>query len=316
LIPVLVLAGPTASGKTTLAVELAELLGGEIISADSRQVYRGLDIGTAKPSPAELARARHHLIDRVEPTEKYSAGRFSREAAALIEELDGKGRVPIVCGGTGFYISALFQPMFDEPPGADEALKHTLRLELKERAERDGRTALYAELALVDTVSAARLHPNDYQRVSRALELYRLTGRTMTELLAEQASGNSVFRPLNVLIDPRTEVLRERIALRVRRMLESGWLDEVRGLLSRGVPEDAPGFQSLGYSEMLALARGELSLEPVREAIASRTWQYARRQRTWFRRMPDALRLESGEGMVGTVAERWREHVSAGKGEC
>lgn len=315
MIPVLVLAGPTASGKTALAVELAELLGGEIISADSRQVYRGLDIGTAKPSPDELARARHHLIDRVEPTEKYSAGRFSREAAALVEDMYRQGRIPIVCGGTGFYISTLFKPMFEEPENLDEERKSSLRIELKRRAELDGCAALHDELARVDPESAARIHPNNFQRVSRALELYLLTGRTMTGLLSGQSAESNIFHPVYVLLEPRSEILRERIALRVRRMLESGWLEEVRGLLSRGVPDNAPGFQSLGYAEMLALARGKSSLECVREAITGHTWQYARRQRTWFRRLNDALRLEGGEGMAVTVAELWRKHVSAGEGE-
>lgn len=316
MIPVLVLAGPTASGKTALAVELAELLGGEIVSADSRQVYRGLDIGTAKPTPDELARARHHLIDRVEPAEKYSAGRFSREAAALVKQLYGQGRVPIVCGGTGFYISALFKPMFEEPESLDEERKASLRVELRKRAELEGCAALHAELLRVDPESAARIHPNNFQRVCRALELYLLTGRTMTAILAGQPAESSIFSPVYVLLEPRSEILRERIALRVQRMLEGGWLEEVQGLLRHGVPDEAPGFQSLGYTEMLALARGKSSLECVREAIIGHTWQYARRQRTWFRRLHDALRLEDGKGMSGSVAELWRKHVAAGGGDC
>ncbi|MCE5269937.1 tRNA (adenosine(37)-N6)-dimethylallyltransferase MiaA [bacterium] len=308
----LVLAGPTASGKTVLGVETAERLGGEIISADSRQVYRGLDIGTAKPTPQELARAPHHLIDRVEPTEKYSAGRFAREASAVIEKLAGQGRAPIVCGGTGFYIAALFEPLFEEPEGIDRERQANLRDELKARAGRGGAVSLHAELERVDPASAARLHPNDFQRVSRALELFRLTGRTMTELLVDGAAQTPQrFSPLYVLLDPQPEVLKSRIGRRVELMLEAGWLEEVQGLLQRGVPAEAPGFQSLGYAEMLALARGELSPEVTREAITARTWQYARRQRTWFRRQEAALRLEGGEGLAGAVAAHWRQYIES-----
>lgn len=312
MIPVLVLAGPTASGKTGLGIEVAEKLGAEIISADSRQVYRHLDIGTAKPTAAELARVRHHLIDRVEPGEKFSAGRFAREASEAIETIARQGKVPLICGGTGFYIAALFEPLFEEPEGIDRERQIKLRGELKARAEREGAQALHDELGRVDPGSAARLHPNDFQRVSRALELFRLTGRTMTELLAECVSQTPRrFSPYYVLLDPRTEVLKSRIATRVQNMLEAGWLEEVEGLLQQGVPSEAPGFQSLGYSEVLALSQGELSLEAACEAITARTWQYARRQRTWFRRLEAALRLEGGEGMAGTVAAHWCHHIES-----
>ncbi|HLA41624.1 MAG TPA: tRNA (adenosine(37)-N6)-dimethylallyltransferase MiaA, partial [Candidatus Glassbacteria bacterium] len=174
----LILAGPTATGKTTLALELAGLLEGEVVSADSRQVYRELDIGTAKPSPEELRQVRHHLVDVIGVREGYNAGRFAAEAGAAIADIRSRGRTPIICGGTGFYIETLLAPLFDEPVvGAPK--KEKVRRQLRERFEHEGPAELHRELARVDPASAERLHPNDFQRISRALELYYFSGRSM-----------------------------------------------------------------------------------------------------------------------------------------
>lgn len=309
----LVVAGPTASGKTGLALEVAEILGAEIISADSRQVYRGLDIGTAKPSGDERARVPHHLLDRVEPERKYSAGLFAREAAGIACSLALRGLVPLVCGGTGFYIRALLEPMFEEPEIDPESLR-SLRQEHRERARIEGPSALHGELERVDPVSAARLHPNDFQRVSRALELYNLTGRRMSELHAERPGVRGTFSACEVVLDPPAEILRERIVARTDRMIGEGWLDEVRALLDRGVSPCSPGFQSLGYREMAAAAIGQISLERARDEIVRLTWQYARRQRTWFRRLKYALRLECAEGEAQKVVRHWRDFIEVRKG--
>jgi tRNA dimethylallyltransferase len=299
--PVLVVAGPTASGKTELAIEIARRLGGEIISADSRQVYRGLDIGTAKPTPAQRETVCHHLLDLVDPGERYNAGRFAREASEVIERLDSQGRTPIVCGGTGFYIEALFSPLFEEPV-ATEAQKLEIRERLKEKAESQGTAALHRELAAVDPESAARLHPNDFQRVSRALEIYLLSGRSLTGHLSA-AQKKSPWSPFTVLLDPPRERLRESIGCRSRSMLDRGWPEEVERLLASGLPETAPGFQSLGYRTVIALVRGELSGQEALERIDRETWQYARRQRTWFNNRPAGLRLEGmPESLEGLVA--------------
>lgn len=308
MIPILIIAGPTASGKSKLAVELARKLDGEIISADSRQIYKGLDAGTAKPSKQELARVRHHLIDIINPVEKYNAGRFARDAASVIEKLVDKRKTPVVCGGTGFYIQALVRPFFSEPESSD-LRKEKVRLRLKEMREKIGAEALYQELARLDPESAARLHSNDFQRVSRALELYYLSGRTMTRLLSEPQAG-SPYAPCTVLLDPQTEQLKEAIRFRSKKMLDSGWPEEVSALLASGVSPDAPGLQSLGYKEVIDLVKGNISREETLERIIRKTWQYARRQRTWFKARPAELNVEPKDIAPGKIISLWGAHCS------
>ncbi|MBN2288348.1 MAG: tRNA (adenosine(37)-N6)-dimethylallyltransferase MiaA [Candidatus Glassbacteria bacterium] len=307
MIPVIVLAGPTASGKTALAVELAGALGAEVVSADSRQVYRGLDVGTAKPPADVRAAVAHHLIDILDPVEAYNAGSFARDAAAVIERLCASGKTALVCGGTGFYIEALLNPMFDEPLAGD-ARREEIRRELERLAERHGPQALHDRLAGVDPSSAARLHPNDIQRVSRALELYCLTGRTMTELLSSPRPG-SAFRPFQVVLDPPRDLLERNIAARSAQMLAGGWVEEVEGLLAGGLTGDAPGLQSLGYAEVVAHVQGGLTLEQTLEAVNRKTRQYAKRQRTWFRRRPCRLRLSRVPVKIDSILAGWESHL-------
>jgi len=308
LIPMLIIAGPTASGKSRLAVELARKLDGEIISADSRQVYRGLDAGTAKPSAGELTLVNHHLIDIIDPVERYNAGRFARDAASVIGKLVEKRKAPIICGGTGFYIQALVRPLFSEPE-FPAGSKKDVRLRLKKMCEQEGAQAVHRELAGLDPASASRLHPNDFQRVSRALELYYLSGRTMTRLLAE-SQAESPYVPLTVVLDPQAGQLKEAIRLRSERMLDSGWPEEVRALLASGVSPDAPGLQSLGYREVISLVKGESSRQETLESIIRKTGQYARRQRIWFKARPAELVADPENIAPREIVSLWNAHCS------
>ena len=307
MIPLLVLAGPTASGKTGLAVELVKSLRAEVVSADSRQIYRGLDVGTAKPSARLRAETAYHLIDFLDPRLSYNAGCFARDAAAVISKLAETGKTALICGGTGFYIEALLNPLFVEPP-VESHRQEEIRRELKQIADEDGSAALHARLAEIDPQSAKRLHPNDFQRVSRALELYYLSGRTMTELLAAPKQED-VYRPFQVILDPPREVLDENIAVRSEHMLAGGWIEEVESLLAGGLPEDAPGLQSLGYGEVVAHLRGELTRDETLEAVKRKTRLYAKRQRTWFKRRACRLRLTKVPFSVEKILSRWESHL-------
>lgn len=309
MIPILVVAGPTASGKTELAIELAQALGGEIISADSRQVYVGLDVGTAKPSREQRARVKHHLIDIVSPRERYNAGRFARDASAVIGALEQEGKAVVLCGGTGLYLEALVNPFFEVPKLPEEE-KIRVRRQLSEKASAQGRAALHRELAGIDSQSAARLHPNDFQRISRALELYYLSGRTMTELLSVPGKQRP-YAPFTVILNPEREELKESISQRTERMLEGGWVEEVESLLASGTDPGAPGMQSLGYREVIALIRGEISRGGAVDAINRKTWQYARRQRIWFDRKPAQIRAGPKALSAERIVSLWHAHCSS-----
>jgi len=279
--PLLVVVGPTASGKTELALELAERLDGEIVSADSVQIYRHFDIGSGKPSGAERARAPHHLIDVAEPDEPLDAARFAELAEAAIAEIRARGKRPIVCGGTFLWVRALVYGLAPAPP-ADPAV----RARHAERVEREGRAALHAELARVDPESAARLAPNDAVRVSRALEVYELTGVPLSRFHAEH--GFRVPRRPVRLVGVRRprEELDARIHARVERMLDAGWLDEVRALLARGYGETRP-MGSVGYRQVTrALAEPVVDRAALTTEIVRATRVFARRQRTWLRDEP------------------------------
>ncbi|BDG07840.1 tRNA (adenosine(37)-N6)-dimethylallyltransferase MiaA [Anaeromyxobacter paludicola] len=275
----LVVAGPTASGKTALAVELAVRLGGEVVNADSQQVYRGLDVGTAKPTPAERARARHHLLDVAEPGEGMDAARFCRLADEAIAGVAARGRLPIVCGGTGLYLRALLRGVA-EAPGRDPALRAALEAE----AARDGRAALHRRLAAVDPEAAARIRPNDLVRVVRALEM-AASGRTQTEIFAAHRFAEPRYPARLLALDvPRPE-LHRRIDARVEAMFRGGILDEARALLERAggaLPPKLP----IGYAEAAAAARGELAVDEAVRRVQAATRRYARRQVIWLRKEP------------------------------
>ncbi len=286
-------------------MELAERLDGEIISADSRQVYRRLDVGTAKPDAGQRRAARHHLLDIADIGERYSAGRFARDAREALARIESSAKVPIVCGGTGFYIEALVRPMFTQPD-LDPEQQRRVRAGLAEEAELHGRQALHERLREIDPESAARLHSNDLQRVSRALELYSLTGRTLSDFHAE-AAKEAEFAPLMVVLEPESDWHESRIAERTGWMLANGWVEEVTRLLDEGVSQSAPGMESLGYAEVVRLVRGETDKGSAAAEIALKTRQYARRQRTWFKARDAALRIDPLKLEASEVLDAWSE---------
>ena len=286
--PAVFLMGPTASGKTALAVSLVERFPLEIVSVDSALVYRGMDIGTAKPDAATLARAPHHLLDIRDPDEAYSAAAFATDARRLMDEITGRGRVPLLVGGTMLYFRALLQGL-DELPRADAALRRAIAAEAASR----GWPALHAELAAVDPATAARLAPNDSQRIGRALEIYRLTGTPMSAQLA-RAQSDLPYRVLQLALVPSDRaVLHQRIAARFDAMLEAGLVDEVEALRRNpALKPDLPSMRAVGYRQAWAYLDGDIDLKGLREQGIAATRQLAKRQLTWLRSWPDAVVLD------------------------
>jgi tRNA dimethylallyltransferase len=272
--------GPTASGKTDLAIAISERVGGEIVSADSVQIYRGFDLGSGKPSAEERTRARHHVIDVLEPQETADAMTFARLAEAAIADIRARGRLPILCGGTFFWVRSLVLGLAPAP-SADEEVRARHRQIVAEQ----GAQALHDALAAVDAVAAARLHPNDVLRVSRALEVFELSGRPMSEHHAEH--GFRAPRMASAMIGLATtpEELTSRIERRVDGWLEQGWIDEVRALLDRGHGDTRP-MGSVGYAEVRDHLRGLLPATALRERIVQSTRIFARKQRTWLKSAP------------------------------
>ena len=292
--------GPTASGKTALAVELAERIDGQIVSCDSAAVFRGLDIGTAKPSADARARVPHHLLDVLEPTEQWSAAEFADAADAVIARLRAAGQAAILCGGTGLWMRALVRGIFRAPP-IDPAIRAEVRAALAER----GAPAMHAALAEVDPRAAARIEANDPQRIGRALEVYRQTGRPISALQAEHGFRDRRYCLLGV--GPRwpRDVLRARIAARTRQMYARGLIDEVRRCLARGVPEDAPGLSVIGYRDAVAHVTGKISRDAAIEATITATRRYAKRQVNWFNHEPD-IEWVSPDSDAAAIADRLR----------
>ena len=277
---ILAVVGPTASGKSALALSLAKRLGGEIISCDSMQVYRRMNVGTAKPTEEEMAEVRHHLIDVAEPQESFSAADYVSLAVKAIEDCTARGRLPIVCGGTGLYLDALLRGEDLAPDTVDESV----RAELMAFAEREGADALWEELLRIDPESAAATHKNNIKRVARAIEIFRVSGVTKTEL--DRRSKLSGGRYDATVIGLRYEdrgTLYDRINRRVDTMIADGLVEEARGLLEEGVFEkNATAAQAIGYKEILPYVRGAVTLESASEALKMATRRYAKRQMTWF----------------------------------
>jgi tRNA dimethylallyltransferase len=284
-LPLLCVMGPTAAGKTAFAIELAESLGGELISVDSALVYRGLAIGAAQPDYP------HHLIDIRDPSEPYSAAEFARDAAEAIADIRARGRLPILVGGTLLYFRALLQG-FDAIP----ATRPEVRADIEEEAARSGWPALHAKLAEVDPVLAARLHPNHSQRIGRGLEVWRMTGRPLSSWQEGNLSPAVDGEAIPLVITPRSrEELHGRIARRFDDMLSEGFLEEVEALYRRGdLTPDLPAIRAVGYRQMWRYVAGETNLETAREAGIAATRQLAKRQLTGLRRWPDALWLLTG----------------------
>lgn len=274
----LAVVGPTGTGKTALAVGLAEALDGEIVSCDSGQIYRGLDVGTASPSPAERARARHHLVDILPPDAQWSAAEFAAAADAAIADIRSRGKVALVVGGNGLWYRALVKGIFSAP-AIDPELRAALRAELAER----GPEALHRELAEVDPVAAARIETRDPQRIGRALEVYRQTGTPISTLQDAHGFGDTRYQVWALGLDWPRPQLREHLERRVRRMFARGLVEETRACLDQDLPPDAAGLQIIGYRQAVQHLTEGLDLELAIEAAVNATRQYAKRQRNWFR---------------------------------
>ena len=285
--PVIAIMGPTASGKTAYAAELCQRLGTEIVSVDSALVYRRLNIGAAKPDDAILKIAPHRMIDIRDPHETFSAADFAREAMPHLQDLAGRGKVPLLVGGTGLYFRALIEGL-SQMPAADDAV----RAELKAQAASEGLQAMHAQLQALDPDSAARIHPNDPQRVLRALEIHRLSGKSRTDWQRQAEKPVFPFRLLSIVLAPKDRgELHRRIALRFDRMLEDGFLEEVRGLMTDPrLHPDLPSMRAVGYRQAWQHLSGQSDAKTFREQAIAATRQLAKRQLTWFR---------------GSVSSRW-----------
>ncbi len=289
-IKILIICGPTASGKSDLALRLAHALDAEIVNADSMQLFRGLDIGTAKPSPDQQAEIRHHLIDAVSPDQPFSAADFAAAADAAIRDIVNRGKRVIVAGGTGLYIRALVHGLVDSPAGTSE-----LRQALHDEAAKTGNEAMLEKLRHVDPELAATLHPNNLVRIVRALEVYQLTGIPLSRHQKEHAFATRRYTTLQIGISVDRTELYTRIDDRVERMLSDGLLNEVSGLLSSGYGRDLKSMRSIGYKEAAAHLSGELSIKEAAALIKRDTRHYAKRQLTWFKADPDILWFEYPE---------------------
>lgn len=276
-IKVVVIAGPTATGKSGLAIELATAFGGEVVSADSMQVYRHMDIGTAKPGSHDRARVPHHMIDIRDPDEDFSAAQFRVEGKEAVEAIDLRGATAFITGGTGLYIRALTRGIF-EGPGPDLEL----RADLERKAEAEGPEAVFKELVALDPICAKQIHPNNLKRVIRAIEICRLSGRPVSELHVEHGFGAEDFEVLRVALTKERDELYRSIDDRVDRMLSSGLLEETRTLIEMGYSTELKSMQALGYKEMCRYLSGGSTLDEATSMLKKNTRNYAKRQITWF----------------------------------
>ncbi|MBN1949190.1 MAG: tRNA (adenosine(37)-N6)-dimethylallyltransferase MiaA, partial [Candidatus Cloacimonetes bacterium] len=288
-IPLITIQGPTASGKSDLAVTTALTLGTEIISADSRQVYRFLDIGTAKPTPAEQKIVNHHLIDIINPDERYNAGRFAGEATTICHQLWEKGRIPLVVGGTGFYIKSLLNGLA-RIPEIPVSIKQKFQTEL----DNLGLKFLYERLQKTDAFTAARIQPNDRQRILRALEVQAYTGKPISSFWKEQQQSPE-FISFNILLQPERNMLYSRIDQRLDQMLQAGLLDEISSLLEKGYNQNDPGLKTVGYQEFLPCLLNDHSLDDCLKLAKQHSRNYAKRQITWYKKVDFNLTITANK---------------------
>jgi tRNA dimethylallyltransferase len=293
---VVAILGPTASGKSALALDLAQQLGGEILCCDSMQVYRGMDIGTAKPTPEERAAIPHHLLDLVTPAEQFHAAAWAEAARTIIQDAEKRERLPIIVGGTGLYFRALVRGLF-EAPRPDPAIRARHQAEAVEL----GIPALHKRLSEIDQAAASKILPGDLVRISRALEVFEQTGTTISELRRQQPVAPPPLRIFSVLLDFDLDYLRTRIAARVDHMIAAGFVDEVRTLRAAGFAS-ARSMQALGYKQLGQHLDGALTLDAAVADTKSATSAYARRQRTWFRR--EEINLRSYQPLVPSALAR------------
>ena len=292
-LPVVVVTGPTASGKTPLAIELALRIGGEIVNADSMQVFRFMDIGTAKPSPTERARVPHHLLDVVTPAEPYSAGRYARDARAAIAAIHARGHTAFLTGGTGLYIRAVLHGLIDGVE-ADEELREQLETEQRKAEGAGDPERLYRRLADSDPDAAARIHPHDTRRIVRALEIAAETGRQTSRVRRAHGFEDTPYRVLHLALAPERAELYRRIDRRCQAMIEAGLLQEVRELTAAGYRADLRPMHAIGYRHIVPVMQGHDTLASALEVMRRDTRHFARRQLTWLRRVPDAVWVDPG----------------------
>lgn len=302
--PVLVITGPTASGKTSAAIQLAEKLDGEIISADSMQVYRGMDIGTAKATREEQDHVPHHLIDIRNPGESFSVAEYQILATKTIQDLQERGKTAILCGGTGQYLSTMMEGLIYSPG----SVNHDLREQLIDEAESEGLEKLWLQLMRIDPETAVRLAPTDQKRIIRALEVYRQTGETMSVHQARSHRAGPAFTFIGFCLNHDRSLLYERINRRVESMIDTGLIDEVRQLRALDLPPGSTSLQAIGYKEMIRHLDGDLSLPDAISLIQQSSRRYAKRQLTWFRKMANMMWLENKEtsDAVRTMNAAWR----------
>ena len=307
----LVIVGPTAVGKTDIAIEVAHELNGEIISADSMQIYRGMNIGTAKPSLAEQAGIPHHLIDVVDPGEPFSVADYQALARQKIDEITARGRLPILAGGTGLYARAVIDPYNFIPADTD----WDLRAKLRQQAREAGLQALYQWLAEVDPIAAERIHANDERRIIRALEVYQTTGQPLSFWEQQTDKLDPFYDLIMIGLNRPREELYERINLRVDMMVEQGLLAEAQDLLAKGLDDNFIASQAIGYKEFFAYLGGEESLGEAMDKLKQGTRRYAKRQLTWFRADPRVRWVQLGSGRTSAavvkeilqiVADKWK----------
>ncbi len=290
--PAIFLMGPTASGKTDFAVQIALKLNAEIISVDSALVYKGMDIGTAKPTMEERKGIPHHLIDILDPAEVYSTGSFRKSALYLMEDVTQRGKIPLLVGGTMLYFNALFNGLAVLPEANLE-----LRKKLNEELQKKGREAMHERLKMLDPESASRIHPNDPQRVQRALEVYELTGKPLTQIIRESQSEPIPYQQIKLIVAPKErKQLHEIIAKRFNLMVEQGLIEEVKSLFERDdLNEKLPAIRAVGYRQVWSYLQGEYDQEMMIEKGIIATRQLAKRQFTWLRRVKEALEYTSFE---------------------
>lgn len=304
----IVLAGPTAVGKTATAIALARLLDGEIVNADSMQVYRGMDIGTAKPTPEEQRAVPFHLLDLVPPDHSFSVAEWKVRAEHAIADIAARGRCPIICGGTGMYIRALLSDWSLADTPADTAVRQQLEM----LARREGPRSLYARLREIDPTTAQRLHPNDAVRIIRALEVFAVTGKPLSFYRERDAYTWSSRPAIRLGLTMPRALLYRRIEERTDRMLQSGWIAEVQNLLDQGYAPDLAPLQSLGYKEIVQYLRGTMDLDTAVDHIKRNTRRFAKRQMTWFRADPHMTWFDVADLAPQRIAERLCAFIRSG----
>ena len=299
----IILCGPTASGKSAVAMALCEQIGGELVSCDSMQLYRGMDIGTAKPTLTDRQRVPHHMIDVLDPEEKCSAAKYRELATPVIEGIFGRGKTPVLCGGTGLYINALTKPL-----GFSVESDPSLRARLTERGQTpEGKQALHDALCAVDPESAQRLHTNDVRRVIRALEVHQLSGKTLSEQMRIDAGRLGDYPARLFALDWPRELLYARIDLRVEQMIEAGLVGEVRALLDVGLPRSGTAMQAIGYKEIVAVLDGNITMGEAVAQIQQSTRNYAKRQLTWFGRDERVIWINAQGHSAAQIARQLME---------